>query len=123
MEITMQIFIQSTPFNMTHSLRGYVEKKIRNSLGRRSEDVQRIHVRLSDINGPNGGVDKRCHIHLKVRNMADIVIEHTRDDLYDAIGIACVKAKSSLNRRLARQKLVDRSSLVMFRKSLLQNSA
>ena len=118
----MQIFIHSSPFNLTGSLRQYVKKKIENSLGRRADYVKRIHVRLSDINGPNGGKDKRCHIHLTVPRMADIVIENTQENLYDAIGIASVKAKSSLNQRLSRKRLNKRSSLAMFRESLLQGT-
>ena len=119
----MQIFIQSSSFKLTRSLKHYVEKKIKNSLGRRTDDVKRIYVRLFDINGPHGGIDKRCHLHLTLPNMADVVIQNTQDNLYDAINLASIKAKSTLNRRLSRQKLIGRSSLNAFRDSLLVNAS
>jgi len=39
------------------------------------ERLRLVIVRLSDINGPRGGNDKRCHVQLIVDGMPNIVIE------------------------------------------------
>lgn len=49
----------------------------------------RACVGLAAINGPRGGVDKRCQIVLKLAGQNSIVIEDTEADLYFAIDRAC----------------------------------
>ena len=65
--------------------------------------IQRVTVRLSDINGPRGGEDKRCHIALRLKGLPRLVIEDTEADLYVAIDRAAERAGRTLARRLARQ--------------------
>ena len=36
-----------------------------------------VAVRLSDINGPKGGLDKHCHLQLRLRGLPDIVVKDT----------------------------------------------
>jgi len=100
----MIVDIQSRPFNLTSSLRVYVQQRLRASIESRTDKIQRIEVRLSDINGPHGGIDKRCHLHLVIPKMADIVIEDTRDNLYFAIDSAITRAREVLDRKLSRKQ-------------------
>ena len=65
--------------------------------------IQRVTVRLSDINGPRGGEDKRCHIALRLKGLPRLVIEDTEADLYVAIDRAAERAGRTVQRRLARQ--------------------
>jgi ribosome-associated translation inhibitor RaiA len=61
-------------------------------------------VRLSDVNGPRGGEDKRCHIEVRLRGMPDVVIVDTEADLYVAIDRATERAGRALVRRLERRR-------------------
>ena len=115
----MEIYIKSSSLNLTRNLRQHVEELIVSSLGRTADHVKRVYVRLSNINGTDGGADKRCHLHLAVPDMADVVIQNTQDNLYDAISLASARARTALNRKLYRQKLTKLSSITMFRDSLL----
>jgi ribosome-associated translation inhibitor RaiA len=115
----MEIYIKSSSFNLTRSLRHHVEEQIVSNLGRTADRVKRVYVRLSDINGTHGGTDKRCHLHLSVPDMADVVIQNTQENLHDAISLASTRARTALNRKLNRQKMTKLSSLAMFRDSLL----
>ncbi|MDJ0880060.1 MAG: HPF/RaiA family ribosome-associated protein [Gammaproteobacteria bacterium] len=100
----MQIDIQSRSFSLTQALQRYVKKKIQSHLDRRADHIMRVNVRLSDINGPHGGVDKRCVVHLVLPQQADIVIGETQSNLYSAINACCVRARSVLSRKLSRHK-------------------
>ena len=98
----MQFDIQTKGFSLTESLRNYTEKRMGFALHRNDKHILRACVRLADINGPRGGVDKRCQIALKLAGQNSIVIEDTEADLYVAIDRACERAMRTLKRRLER---------------------
>lgn len=105
----MQINIQARNFPLTDALRSHVERRLGFALSSRDDHIQRITVRLSDINGPRGGADKRCHIQVVISQLADVVIEDTELDIYTAIDRAADRASRTLDRRLSRHRDNQRS--------------
>lgn len=103
----MQIEIQARDFNLTHSLQDHIQRRLGYALSTRYQHIQRILVRLSDINGPRGGIDKCCQIQVVLPQQSDLVIEDTETDMYVAIDRAAERASRTLGRRLRRQR--DRS--------------
>lgn len=99
----MNLHVQSKSFSLTKMLKKYVNKKVASSINPREDYIQRVNVHLSDINGPHGGVDKRCHVHLVMSHMPDIVIRDTQENLYTAIDRAFSRAKVALTRKLSRR--------------------
>lgn len=95
----MKIEIKSTGFSTTEALREHVGRRLGNALARRADGIQRVVVRMSDENGPRGGIDKRCRIEVVLRGHSPQVAEAVAGDLYAAIDAA--------SRRLGRA--VDRS--------------
>jgi len=61
-------------------------------------------MRLSDINGPRGGLDKCCHLQVKLDRLQDVVIEDIEADLYIAIDRAANRAGRTVRRRLDRRR-------------------
>lgn len=110
----MNLDVQARSFNLTRSLKHYLNKRIRSSILPRAEHIRRINVRLSDINGPHGGVDKRCHLHVILPHIPDVVIEETQDNLYSAIDMAIARARGVLDRKLSRQRDRKRSTFLTF---------
>jgi len=106
----MQIDIQSRNFPLTNTLRGHVERRLGFALSANDEHIQRIVVRLSDINGPRGGSDKCCHIQVILPHLSDVVIEDIETDIYAAIDRAADRAGRTVRRRLARHRDRARSS-------------
>ncbi len=106
----MQIDIQARDFHLTKALRGYIERRLAFALSARDEHIQRVRVRLSDINGPRGGADKCCHIQVVLAHLPDVVIKDTKADLYTAIDLATDRAGRTVGRRLLRQRIRDRTS-------------
>ncbi len=95
----MQIDIQAHNFPLTDALRGHVERRLGFALSARDDHIQRMMIRLSDINGPRGGADKRCHVQVVLANLPAVVIEDTEADLYAAIDRASDRATSIRNTR------------------------
>ncbi|MEO8838010.1 MAG: HPF/RaiA family ribosome-associated protein [Herbaspirillum sp.] len=100
----MQIVIQARGFTLTASLRKYIERRIRFALDWAKYHVRKVSVRLSDLNGPRGGEDKRCHIQVAIPGGANVVIEDIQADLYVAIDRAADRVGHTLARRVERKR-------------------
>ena len=60
-----------------------------------------MDVTLSDLNGPRGGIDKRCLVQVKLDGLMSVVVEDVQSDLYTAINRAAGRAGRTVMRRLA----------------------
>lgn len=58
-------------------------------------------MRLSDINGPRGGVDKTCDIRLDAGLPHAVVIRERQASIYAAIAYAMDRAERALRRNLS----------------------
>lgn len=85
----------------------HAEDVVRRVLDRFSNDVTRVEIHLSDVNGQKAGEkDKRCLMEARVAGRQPIaVIEHA-DSLHQAIDGAAQRLKRSLDSMLG--KLSDR---------------
>lgn len=100
----MQIDIQARQFSLTKALRSHAEHRLHSALTCYDGYIQRMVMRLSDINGPRGGADKHCHLQIILAGLPDVVIEDTEIDLYVAINRAADRAGRTLARKIKRQQ-------------------
>jgi ribosomal subunit interface protein len=96
----MNISIQCRGFSLTEALDNHVQQRLGFALARAGNRLRRVDVRLSDINGPRGGVDKRCLIEARLSGKT-IVVEEVQADLYAAIDRAAGRIGRTVLRRLA----------------------
>lgn len=111
----MNIDIQSKSISLPAMSREFIERRLNFALGRVGARLRRIRVRLSDVNGPRGGVDKRCQIQATLNGVGEIVIEDTQADLLKAISRAAERIGHNVMHRLERVRTRARSS---FRRSV-----
>ena len=85
--------------------------RMRFALRRLSTFVPHAKVQFSDINGPRGGVDKRCQVELTTEKAGTVVIASLARDWRTALDRSLGRATRVLTRSLQRaQKPVrDRS--------------
>jgi len=100
----MQIDIKAHDFPLTDALRSHAERRLRSALTCCGEHIRRVAMRLSDINGPRGGSDKRCHLQVVLTGLPDLVVEDTEADLYVAIDRAADRAGRTLVRKIERRQ-------------------
>lgn len=105
----MQIGIQTRGFDLTEALRNYCERRMRFALGSASGRVRSVTVRLSDENGPKGGIDKRCSIRVALDNAPVVVIVQDGADAYVAIDQAADRTARTMSRRLEKKWAGKRS--------------
>ena len=53
----------------------YVQRKLCDKLARFNGSIDRISVRVKDVNGPRGGVDQLCRIKVVMRGRPSVIFE------------------------------------------------
>lgn len=119
----MHIQIRARHFSLTETLKSHVRKRIENALNAGADQIQRIQVRLSDINGLRGGVDKRCLIQVGLTRHTEIIIADTHSDLYAAIGQATARLSKMLSRRLEQLRSKQRDPRLQLLTARAQHSS
>ncbi|MFT5063785.1 MAG: putative sigma-54 modulation protein [Gammaproteobacteria bacterium] len=100
----MQLDVQSRPFKLTSALKASVSRSLSGIDERFGERVNKVIVRMDDINGKRGGVDKRCRIVSDLKAQQTVVAEALSNDLYQSISIAARRAKAALRRNVNRAR-------------------
>lgn len=108
----MQLDIHTNGFSLTEGIRHYTTQRMQFALDCNDGHIMSVRVRLADINGPRGGVDKRCQIDLALAGQNNIVIEDTEADLYDAIDRVSDRCSRTLSRRLERSREFSHETLI-----------
>jgi ribosome-associated translation inhibitor RaiA len=96
----MQIAIQARGFPLTDALKNHTHTRLGFTLSHAADRIRRVGIRLSDLNGPRGGVDKRCLIEVRLDGLPTVVIEDIQTDMYAAIDRAVGRAARTIMRRL-----------------------
>ncbi len=82
----------------------YIMTKIGAAAGRLQDVTCTIDVRLTDLNGPKGGIDKRCSIVVTPPGLDMLRVEQRAADYYAAVDAAAATLKKSLAMSLERTK-------------------
>jgi hypothetical protein len=106
----MQVIFES-PDPQAAELRTLAERRVRQALRRMAWLTPRVRVHLSDINGPRGGIDKRCQIELITDGGKPVVVTSLARDWFTALQSALTRATRSLLRNLQRSRTPRASSL------------
>ncbi|ORU94675.1 MAG: hypothetical protein A6F70_09640 [Cycloclasticus sp. symbiont of Bathymodiolus heckerae] len=110
----MNINVQTKSFRLTKSLKVFTKEKLAGALSSFEDRMHAVTIRLSDVNGPRGGNDKRCHVQMVVEGLPDIIVEGTKSNMYAAINNALDRSVRALKKRLKRQRdrlKLDRKSI------------
>ena len=96
----MKIGIQCRGFTLSSAIAGRVRNRLGFLLGRGFNRLRRVDVTLSDLNGPRGGVDKRCLIEVSIDGLCPVVVEDIQSDRYMIIDRSAGRASRTLVRRM-----------------------
>ena len=97
--MNVQLRGQGTELSM--ALRAHAERCVAFALRRFARRIDRVTVWLEDVNGPRGGVDKRCRITVRLRPNGGAFVAKSATDAYVAIGRAAGRAGAAVARKLA----------------------
>ena len=100
----MRLEIRSQDLEIDPGLRGYIERRLRFVLGRFSIRIARVTVYLADVNGPRGGMDKRCRIVVRLVRAGQVFVEDTDTDVGAVVDRATDRVGQSVRRELERRR-------------------
>ncbi len=99
----MQIVFQSRDAEGA-SMRKLAIERVQFAMRRLSWLVPRAKVQLSDINGPHGGVDKRCQLEFKTANKGTVVVTAIAREWGEALNGALARAARKLVREFRKTR-------------------
>ncbi len=110
----MQILFKARHPKATE-LRDLTERRVRFVLRRLGWLVPRAEVQMLDVNGPRGGIDKRCQVTLRTDGAGLVVVASVASDWRTALDKALARASRTLMRlwrrssdsRRIRQRIVN----------------
>lgn len=89
-------------------LRDLVKQRVRFVIRRLAWLVPRAKIRLTDVNGPRGGVDKRCQLELKTDHVGTVSVIGLAHDWLAALEAALSRANKVLLKNVQRRRQYKR---------------
>ena len=88
----MQVFFTSRDAE-SNLMRDLAVNRVRFVMRRLGALVPRAAVQMSDVNGPRGGIDKRCQVQLTTHSTGTFVITSTAREWRAALDSALARAR------------------------------
>jgi len=98
------IDLRSSNVSVSLALHEHIVRRLDFSVRRFAHRIERVVVRLADINGPRGGPDKRCRILAVLDGPETVVVEATDADAYAAVSQATMRLEERVARVLMRRR-------------------
>ena len=104
----MKMTILGRGITLTVAIREYAQRRLETALGRYRDTLASVQVRLADVNGPRGGIDKHCMIEVRGPALEPIIVRERYSDLYAAIDRAADRLDRTVARRLGRGRTLSK---------------
>lgn len=86
--------------------RNYIRQRLGLKLGKFAESIERVTVRVRDINGDRGGVDQECAIKVVLSGRPSVVAESRSSSTRGAVNAAMSSAEQGVRRSVQRRRWV-----------------
>ena len=110
------IDVQARNFTLTDAIDKHTRDKLEPMIHNFGDRILKVTVHMSDDNGPKGGIDKHCHIHVDLKKLPTVVIEDSEENLYTAIDLATHRAERAVRKTLEKAQTkarnVDKSAIM-----------
>ena len=81
-----------------------VARRVQLALSRFGTSILSIKVRITDTNGPKGGVDTRCVVSVNLASGGEVVVQNEGENVFSALNHCLSRAGRTINRSLERRR-------------------
>jgi ribosome-associated translation inhibitor RaiA len=106
----MPAYIRAVGAPLSAAAKAEFRRKLGRKLGRHAPEIERASVRIDDVNGPRGGVDKRCRIKIVLSGLPSVVVEQQHESLHAAFDGALDRVLRAVRQTLKRRRVEPRRS-------------
>ena len=99
----MQLEVNSRQTDIDEDVLCKAKRLLRFSLSRFKGAISRVKLMFNDVNGPKGGIDKRCRIMVKMKTAGQIVVENDGMDYIETLSICLDRLTRAIRRKIDRQ--------------------
>ena len=85
--------------------RAYIARKLGMKLGKFATSIERVSERVTDVNGPRGGVDLRCRVKVVLSGLPSVIVERRNATKEAAIDTALRAIEASVRRVVGRRRM------------------
>jgi len=85
--------------------RAYIRRRLGEKLGKYASAIERVTVRVRDVNGPRGGVDLLCRIKVVLSGLPSVVVEHQAALLKPALTRALTGVERAVRQTVQRRRM------------------
>lgn len=96
--------IRVTGVSLDQDERAYIRRRLGEKLGKYASSIERVTVRVEDVNGPRGGVDQTCRIKVVLSGLPSVMYEHKAATLKPAVTGALTGAERAVRRIVERRR-------------------
>jgi hypothetical protein len=100
----MNVDVQWSSLESNEKSKRAVARQLKVLMWRFRAFIIRVRVSFSDVNGPRGGVDKRCIVSAKLRSPGEITIISEKKDFLPAFQSSLSRLIHSIHRELVKQR-------------------
>ncbi len=88
--------------------RAHIRQKLGEKLAKAASSIERVSVRITDANGPRGGVDQVCRIKVVLAGVPSVVVDQRASALRRAIDSGIGRAERAVMSAVRRRRLKPR---------------
>lgn len=97
--------LRTSGVSLSKESRALIRRRLRRRLGKFSRSIERVSIRVTDVNGPRGGVDRRCRVKVVLSRLPSVVVEGQSTSVETAVGDALAGAERAVRRTLQRRRM------------------
>jgi ribosome-associated translation inhibitor RaiA len=88
----MEVNVKERHCHLSERSREQIERRIRFAFDRFNDKIRHVDVVVDDENGPRGGSDKRCTVHVKMDRWEDVFTSALAEDPVKAASLSADRA-------------------------------
>src|SRR5262245_60556919 len=102
---TLPVYIRATGTHFGPDERAYTQRKLHQKLGKFATSIERISVRIDDVNGPRGGVDQACRMKIVMSGQPSVIINTQNAKAHAAVDAAIQGVEKAVRRTVRRRRM------------------